>query len=91
MSGVPSTQKRERSGIQGTIEMSRLDVNEQRDISASMSMTDEAGSDDGASSDDDGDVALLNPERQSRGRELEKEGSGSTWSQVKDIVIEVHC
>lgn len=52
-------------------------------------------SDDGTS-DDEGDVALLGLDRQTRGRVLEEKVQRSTWSQVREIVIEVrsqytHC
>lgn len=45
-------------------------------------------SDDGTS-DDEGDVALLGLDRQTRGRVLEEKVQRSTWSQVREIVIEV--
>lgn len=52
-------------------------------------------SDDGTS-DDEGDVALLGLDRQTRGRVLEEKVQRSTWNQVREIVIEVrsqhtHC
>ena len=45
--------------------------------------------DDGPASDDEDDRALLGTERQARGRDLSDKNVASTWTQVKDIVIEV--
>ncbi|KLO19628.1 hypothetical protein SCHPADRAFT_817807 [Schizopora paradoxa] len=45
-------------------------------------------SEDGSTSDDEGDVALLNSETRLRGRDPSEESTGATWSKVKDIVIE---
>lgn len=57
---------------------------------------DEFGSDDGddrSIEDVEDEMALLGDgtrgERQLRGRELSEKQSGSTWTQVKDIVVEV--
>lgn len=56
-------------------------------IMTSPSVDNFASDDD--SSDDEDNIALLGPERQSRRRDLPEKKDGSTWAQVKDIVIEV--
>lgn len=78
--------------VDSTIEMAALNNEEVLEVRHSAIMTspsvDNFGSDDD-SSDDEDNIALLGPERQSRGRELLEKKDGSTWAQVKDIVIEV--
>ncbi len=46
-------------------------------------------SEDGSTSDDEGDVALLDSETRLRGRDPSEKSTGATWAKVKDIVIEV--
>ncbi|KAI5118321.1 hypothetical protein M0805_006604 [Coniferiporia weirii] len=53
-----------------------------------MTTVDDFGSDDGSASDDEVDVALLGLDRQPHGHGLSTKEVGTTWGQVKDIVIE---
>ncbi|KAH8114205.1 solute carrier family 41 member 1 [Phellopilus nigrolimitatus] len=70
--------------------MAAVDDDSERRAAAVMASVEDFGSDNGSASDSDDevDVALLGLERQSRGRELSTKEVGSTWRQVKDIVVE---
>ena len=70
------------------LEMNRLDLEDDAGR-RSPAVDGFEASEDGSTSDDEGDVALLNSETRLRGRDPSEESSGATWSQVKDIVVEV--
>ena len=55
---------------------------------AAVVMASVEGSDDGSESDED-NVALLGLDGHSRGRDLSPKEEAGTWSQIKDIAVEV--